>query len=249
MSKFCGNCGTELPDDALSCTNCGANVGAPAEAAAADTQGTTPTDAAVAFVKDKGGAFIEKLKSDKKFLGIVLGAVAAIIVLIIVLTCFVGGGKQKAVQNHFEAMISGDWDTYYDCFPDEYWEKFEENLKEEYDEAKENDYDLDSYPKDLDAYREKWEEQIETVIELAEEKYGEDISISVVITDEDEVDEDDFKEIRDNLKESWGVNKKDITDAVEVEVEATIEGDDDEDSNDENYILVKVNGDWYVYNG
>ena len=65
MSKFCGNCGTQLDDNAAFCTNCGVSLSS-----------ETKTEASVVssaknvlnVVKEKSLLVINKMKNDKNFL-------------------------------------------------------------------------------------------------------------------------------------------------------------------------------------
>ena len=54
--------------------------------------------------------------------------------------------------------------------------------------------------------------------------------------------------MKDNIKSTYDIPKKDVTDAVEMEVEMTIKGDDDKDSDDITLYAVKIDGDWYICN-
>ncbi len=210
MSKFCGKCGAELPDEAMFCTACGENFS------------TTP-EAPVAPEND----FIKKVMEYKKFFlpgGIALGAIILVIVLISVFS----SSPKDAVKNYVNGNFNGDYDAYNAMQPDEVWEY----LEKEYDTDRPDEKD--------------YEETYEATLEELEEEYGKDVSVSYKITDEDELDEDDLKDIRNTLKDTYNIAKKDITAAYELDVELTIEGDDDEETKDATFIVYKYNGDWYV---
>lgn len=221
MSKFCGNCGTQLEDDAVVCSNCGCNL-APANNGTPAAAGATPGENAVAFAKEKTGAFIGKLKSDKKFLGIVLGAVAAVIVLIVVLVLVFGGGYKKAIDNYIDAMYYGDYSAYKATMPKEVLE-------------------------DLDISKDDFKEEFESIKDELEEEYGKDYDVSYDIIEEEKYNEDDLDDLRDRLKNYYGISKRSVTAAYDVEIELTIDGSEDEDTKELDFTIVKIDGDWYIY--
>ncbi len=228
MSKFCGNCGTELQDDAVVCSNCGVNL-APKAEEAAPAADTTPADVAVAAVKKGATVFIDKCKSDKKFLGIVLGAVAGVVALIVVLCLIFGGGYEKAIDRYVDANYYGDYDACLELIPDDMLDKMLDSMDITKKEFKEQ-------------FKEEWEDKKDRL----EDEFGKDIKVSYKVTDEDKIDKDDLDEIKDGLKE-MGISKKSITEGYEIEVEFTIEGDDDEDTEEETFNALKIDGEWYIF--
>lgn len=229
MSKFCGNCGAQLDDDAVVCSNCGCNIAPAATPASAETENATPGENAVAAIKAGTGKFFDKVKTDSNFRNIVIGIAAgfvALIVLIVVLVSVFGGGYKRAIDNYIDATFYGDYSAYKANIPDAMWD----SLKESGDALDKEDY----------------KEQYKMFKEYFEDQYGKNISVDYKVTDEDELDEDDLDDLRDELKSDYGIAKKSVTKAYELEVEFTIEGDDDEDSNEEIITVVKIDGDWYV---
>ncbi len=224
MSKFCGNCGTQLPDDAVVCSNCGVNLGAPAQAPAAAT--AAPAANSSAFM-DSANEFVGKVKSDKKTLGIVIGAAAAAVVLIIVLVLTLFCGGNEALDNYFDHLYEGDYDSYLALYPEEYWDKNKDS------KLKESKYD--------DAYEKR--------LESLEDKYGEDISWSYDILKEKEFSKGDFNELAESVAKAWNVNEDDVDDAMIVWYEVIVEGDDEDATYDsvEQAVLVEVNGTWYIW--
>ncbi len=211
MSKFCGKCGAELPDEAMFCNACGENFSATPEAPAAP-----------------GNDFIKKVMEYKKFFipgAIALGAIILIIVLIVVFS----SSPKDAVKNYVNGTFNGDYSAFEKMQPEEYWEYMEEEC--DTDRPDEKDF----------------EDLYESTLESLEEEYGKDVSVSYKVTDKEELDEDDLDDIRDELKDMYGLTKKNITAAYELDVELTIEGDDDEETNDATFKVYKYNGDWYVY--
>ena len=75
MSKFCGNCGAQQPDEANVCGNCGSVL-------ASENAGNTD---AVSTIKSKAP--------------IIVAAAAVLLVVIILIVALSGGGYKKAVKN------------------------------------------------------------------------------------------------------------------------------------------------------
>ena len=93
--KFCENCGSQLPDEAVFCACCGNQVPA----------ATSSEDGAVAFTP-----VTPKKKPNKKKLGIMIGAAALVLVIGIGAAIGLGwyfGDEQKLSR----AMKSGDLDA------------------------------------------------------------------------------------------------------------------------------------------
>lgn len=222
MSKFCGNCGTELPDEAVVCSNCGCNL-APV---AAQPDVATPGENAVAAVKDKTNEIIGKVKTDSKFRNLIItiaGGVVAAVVLIVVLVSVFAGGYKKAIDNYIDNVYYGEYNAYKACYPEEVWKSFDD------DET------------DKTTYKEKFK----TTKEKYKRLYGSDLEVDYKITDKEKMDEDDLDIIRDRLKSSYDIPKKSVTAAYEVEVKFLIEGDDDREKFEKDITLIKIDGDWY----
>ncbi len=229
MSKFCGNCGTQLPDDANVCGNCGTNVAqmaapaapvAPASAAPAENA-STPGENVVSAVKDKAGDFIGKMKSDKKFMTMVIaiaGGAVTLIAVLIVLLCVLGGGYEKAIQNRYDAAL-GDYDAYIDCYPESYWDEHDMQDEEEFEERLEGLFD----------------------------DYFDEIDYDFEVVDEDEISGSAYSSLKDRIHERWGVSRKDIGDAYKVAVLMNTEIDDEDNYTLDDLIVVEIDGDWYVF--
>ena len=228
MSKFCGNCGAQLPDDAFVCGMCGVSVTSqttpnqtpnptynPAPQAAPVQQASASGKSFMTTVKNKCGEFLAKMKSDRKFMTLVIaiaaGTVTLLTVLIIVLCSL--GGYESAISNKIEAS-RGDYDAYIDSYPEAYWEDHDDD---------EFYYIYDDLIDELDDY---------------------DIDFEVV--DEDEIVGAELTYLKSNLRESWGVSKKDITKAYNVEVLMCTEIDEEDHYELESMTVVKIDGDWYV---
>lgn len=213
MSKFCGKCGAELPDEAMFCNVCGENF-------------TVTPEEPVAV--NGGNALVNKVMEYKKYF--VPGAIAlvAIILVIVLISSLAGSGYKRAAKNYINGTLKGKYSAYEKMYPKEVWDYMEENVSED---ILDEDYFEDNY---------------EDMIDYLEEEYGKDIKISYKITDKDKLDEDDLKDLRDSLKDTYDMAKKDVTAAYELELEVTVKGDDDEDTNDMDIVVYKYDGKWYV---
>ncbi len=232
MSKYCGNCGTELMDDAVVCTNCGMNV-APAnnvtESQKNVDKNLTPAEKIAAYTKEKSVWFIDKMKSDKKFFGIVAGVAAGVVVLIVALIFISNlGGYNNAIEKYVDATYFGDADAYIDSIPDEYLDSM---LKLSGMSEKE--------------FKENFENAYESVLKTYKTKYGDDYSVDFEVVDEFKLEGDDYDELLDELK-LLGIVKKSVSEAYEIEVEFTIDGSERKETVDKDFIAVKIDGDWYL---
>lgn len=245
MSKFCKNCGTELADTAAFCKNCGTSVVSEAapEQVTADYSAVDNSEYASEFeqptvpvAKESGfvGAvnnFINKIKNKDTTALLITGGVALSLVIFLVLAIvFAGGGAEDAVDNYFKVAFKCKSGAVEDLAPEAYWEYLE-------DKANIDVEDIEDFVDDKD-YRKLLESTFK-------QKVGKDVSFSYDIVETDEVGKNDFDDIKDTLKNNYDIAKKDIEDAVEIVIEITAEGDDDEEESEMKIIAVKIDGDWY----
>ncbi len=156
------------------------------------------------------------------------GGALLVLILIIVLVCS-SGGYTKPLDNYVDLM-EGDISVIADMAPEAYWEYYEDELDMDIDDA-------------LDNYEDLYEDSI---LESMEEEYGEGISISYDVLEKKELKESKLDDIRDGLKSNYDIPKKSVTDGMKLEVELTIEGDEDEDSDEMTVYVAKIDGDWYM---
>ena len=248
MSKFCKHCGSELNDNDIFCANCGGKneveevvnaevaqdneVEAPAEEAPVAEEATNPVQKIADKVMGFTGTYVEKAKKDPKIAIIGIGAVVAVLVLAIVLSVVFSGPAYKgAIDNYFAVISKGEFNRIEKMAPKEYWDYMEEEM----------DMDIDDY---LDQIEDN--ELYDTMMEFLELQYGDNIQISYKILEADELSKKKLDTVRDGLKENYDIAKKSVTEGYKVEVEATIKGDDDEESEEQDMIVVKISGNWYV---
>lgn len=107
--------------------------------------------------------------------------------------------------------------------PKEAWEDDEEELQEI-----------------IDGFQDYYDEQVE---EYGEPKLDYDITGSEKI----DKDDDDFEWIAECAEEYFDVDEKDVKQVYEIEVEGTVEYDDDEEEIEETFYSAKIGGKWYLF--
>lgn len=244
MSKFCGNCGTMLPDDANVCGNCGTVLNKPQapvepQAPAAPFEPVAPFESNNPYVapaqppvqdKAPGEGFIDKIKkfvvgiidrmkADKKFMTMVIaiaGGATALIAALIIVLCLLGGGYESAIQNKIDGVM-GDYDAYIDSVPEAYWDDHDMPDEDDFEEIFENANTV------LDEY---------------------DVDFEVI--DEDEITGSSYSALKSAVRAKWGVSKQDIGDAYKLEVLFSRVTDDEDEFELETVTVVEIDGDWFV---
>lgn len=247
MSKFCKNCGTELADEAAFCKDCGTRVeeaqqeAAPAEESTAcecacadcnaDCEAQVADETKESGVAGAVNGFISKLKNkDKNTLLITSGVLLGVIILFVLAIALSGGGYEDAVDNYMKVSFEGKASLIEDLAPEAYWEYVEDKEDLKLDEIEEI-YEEDAF---------------DAMMKLLEAMVGDDVSVSYDIKDTDELSESKLDKIKDTLKETYDIPRKDVGDAIEIEIEAVIEGDDDEEEDEMTMYAVEIDGDWYL---
>lgn len=209
MSKFCGQCGSENLDDAVSCVNCGN---------------------AFEDLSNQVTAVNNTPKENKSKLMVLIGAgVAAVIIIAVILILLLGGGAKKAVENLVCATEDGDFKVISESAPEDIIRDLEKK-----------------YNVDLDDVIEYSEKQYKDMIDNSEEMYGDDFSIKCEVIDEIDMFKNDFKSLKNDLKENYDISKSDVTDAKICCVKIVAEGEDGGYVLYDEYYTVKIDGDWYV---
>ena len=136
---------------------------------------------------------------------------------------------EKALDNYISVVCNGKVNKLEKLAPAEYWEYLED----------ENDVSM----KDVE---ELMEEGNKTLIRGLEDEYGDNIKVSYKILEKDDASSSDLDSMKDYIKSNYDIPKKSVTDAVELEVELTVRGDDDEETGESTFYAVKVDEDWYI---
>lgn len=213
---FCGKCGAKNDDSAVFCAECGNRIQAAAPVApAAPAANPAPAAAPVATGSKPGFTL------NNRNIGII--AVAAVAVIALLISCFfIFGGRsyKDVVRDYFKATEKADAKLMMELLPD----------------------DLIKYVmKEEDMTKKEMTEDLQDSLDMIH-RYYDEVKISYEITDTDDFDKDDLKDIKEDYKEI-GVKVKD---AMVVEVEVTMELDGNERTTTQELTLIKVGGSWYL---
>jgi len=136
------------------------------------------------------------------------------------------GGRREYNQS----LRSFCLDTYGQCGTD----GLSEFLLEEQFEDKKKSEIID----DLD-------ELAEGILDNLEDEYGDDIKISVKYKDKNKIDKDDLEDLEEMYEDNYDSKVK-ISKGYEVEIKATIKGDDEKETDTTTLSVYKINGDWCI---
>lgn len=220
MSKFCTSCGSQIPDGASNCPGCGVSVipvaSNPAPTPVAPVTATYQQPMANPTVSNPAAP---NPKSKSTMIGVISVAVIAILVIVLLVNIFGGGGYKKAISTMVDGMEKADWDKYSSVL-----------LKEE--------------RKTMESWTDG-DDIMDMMMESFEDDYGKNIKISYKIKDKEKLDKDDIEDLEDEYDDTYG-KKIDIEKAYTLEVEMTIKGKDDKDTDTDDMTVVEVDSDWYV---
>ena len=213
---FCGKCGAKNDDSAVFCAECGNRFQAAAPVApAAPAANPAPAAAPVATGSKPGFTL------NNRNIGII--AVAAVAVIALLISClFIFGGRsyKDVVRDYFKATEKADAKLMMELLPD----------------------DLIKYVmKEEDMTKKEMTEDLQDSLDMIH-RYYDEVKISYEITDTEDFDKDELKEIKEMYEE---IDVK-VKDAMIVEVEVTMELDGDERTTTQELTLIKVGGSWYL---
>ena len=213
---FCGKCGAKNDDSAVFCAECGNRIQAAAPVApAAPAANPAPAAAPVATGSKPGFTL------NNRNIGII--AVAAVAVIALLISCFfIFGGRsyKDVVRDYFKATEKADAKLMMELLPD----------------------DLIKYVmKEEDMTKKEMTEDLQDSLDMIH-RYYDEVKISYEITDTEDFDKDELKEI----KEMYEAIDVKVKDAMIVEVEVTMELDGDERTTTQELTLIKVGGSWYL---
>ena len=131
----------------------------------------------------------------------------------------------------FMDYITGDatLKTIQRMMPDEAWEYREE------------EHDLTP-----DYIWEVYQENRAGVVEGDEEEFGPNLKYHYEVVDDRKLDKDELEDLKEEL-EYYGIDPDDVKEAYEVDFEATISGDYDEETAENTYTVVKIGKTWYMF--
>ena len=177
--KFCGNCGQSIPDDARACPYCGA------------MQGGAPAPAAKKAGFDAKGIF-EKYKKWCILAGVVIGL---LLCWLLIGKPLIFGNYKTPIKQSVNYVNDKDFDME-ERFVNMYNGLGKSELKKIYKiiSSSENFKDFE------DAQQDGWKDFREGL----EDEYGKGWKVDYDITDKDELDDDDLKDIKNDYFKSAG---------------------------------------------
>lgn len=185
--KSCPKCGVQLPDEAVFCNNCGANL-------AADPQ-PMPTPQAPITPEPVNNATLESAKEKNKntkvgLIAIIAGAAVFLILLIVFVASLLGGGYKTPIKQLINNMNkhSMDVDSYIECFAPGY-------VVTAYNDviAVFNGTDFG------DDFADEMNDTFERMYDHLEDEYGDDYRVSFEVKKAEHMDDDDIED----LEEYW----------------------------------------------
>lgn len=138
---------------------------------------------------------------------------------------------KDAIDDYVEACYKGKTGKIKSLAPKEYWDWREEEYGETAQEV------TQEYAETFERREESWREY-----------YGDDYKVSYEVVDKEKLDEDTLELFADALEDEYDIEFS-VTEGYEVELEMTIEGSEDEDSDEATFYVLKIDGDWYVIDG
>jgi hypothetical protein len=141
------------------------------------------------------------------------------------------GTASDAVYNYYRAMFRLDPDYVDYLAPKAYWDYLSEeeeltikNIKEYIEDEEYIDYVNDTY---------------ETLV-------GKNASVTYEIADKNPADDSTAETIKNHLESEYNIEKSSIQEVIEIEIELTIKGDDDEDTSETTVNAVEISGNWFL---
>lgn len=165
-------------------------------------------------------SYTEKLKTDKKVLGITI-AVVVVLVLLIGCVYFTGGSKGVA-KNYANAYVKSNSKKIMKYMHEglvEYYDDLgidlEETLEDTFDENDDNDYKFLSYE----------------------------------LVDSEKLDKDDVEDLAEDLDKAYDIDEDHVKAAVVYTIKYKVKDDGDKDTLKNDITVVKIKGKWYVFPG
>lgn len=228
---FCKNCGIENVDGVKFCKGCGQTLSPPADVGSGSPVFQPVSPNVNSQVAPTSFAPKSSFKLDNKKIGIIVSAFVLVVILAFGVS-FLTGGAERAAKNYAKALYSGNFekaDGYIIVDAVEYYEEeFDWDKEEMADEYEDRKHDFDD---DM------------------EDEYGDRYRVSKVkVDDSDKLSNKKAQAREDSYVDSSGdyLKKKHFDKVVEVDLEITVKGSDDEDTEDVTIYVAKSGGKWYV---
>ena len=207
---FCEKCGASLEEGTLFCTSCGAKVGEAAPAAAPE-----------APAKKKG------LKPNNKLIGLIAGGVAALAVIILLVSLIFGRSAKATAKQAVKATLKGDGKAIVNLLHKEMLEAYEDQL----------DMDKDDL---IDQANDALEEELEELDDEIDDKW----KVTYKVTKVKELSKKEVKELNESLEDN-DIDLE-VSKAAEVRLELTLKVDGEKEKDKIDISVIKVGGKWYL---
>lgn len=221
---FCGNCGTQNPDNAAFCKRCGSQLRKQTRTHSTNSNGLTVKKRPQG--RRPSGRSASQQKDATKLVVIAAIAMIAIIVLGTAFWMFGGRSYKATVKQFVNAQFDVDAEKLMKLIPDgviEYMldEEGFDDLDEMIDEANDN---------------------IQSQINSIERYLGKDWSVSYKIISVENM----LSEELEKLKKTYKKCDVKVSAAKTVELELTVKAGETENSNSMDLSLIKVGNSWYI---
>lgn len=195
--------------------------GQPANQPVVNTDAAKAKATEIANVAKKGlGDFSEKLKTDKKVLGISIAVV--VVVLLLVCGLYLNGGSKGVVKSFAHAYVKSDA------------KKIVKLMHKDY----------------LDAYEDLGLDIEETLEDTFDDYEDEDFKVlSYEIVDSEQVKKKKVKDIAEDLEDNCDIDEDTVKDAVVYTIKFKVDDDGDKDTMKKDVTAVKIKGKWYIFLG
>jgi len=236
---ICKNCGTNNAEGVRFCAGCGSTMDAPAVGHNAAPSYEAPVNhnapvshntpgygapATPAHHAPTYGSSAAKAGSMLPLAGI--GLVAAVVVILLFSLLF-GNSAKSVAKKAAKYAINGKYYSISKLYHKEV--------------RKENEWDDEDYKEDCKDMEEDWKENMR---DLREEEGR--VKLSTKIKDIDDIKGDDLDDIQDYYDDEYDLKVKK---AKRFETEFCAEIDGEEEEYDDDIIVVKIGGKWYLYDG
>lgn len=224
MSKFCGNCGSSMEDNARVCGNCGT----PCVSDGANGVAVNPSISGVTTMSDEQ-------KKKITTIAVIAGAGVAVVIVLIIAINIISSftGYKGTLNKYFNAVEDYDVEQLMEITSDALYSS------DYYDEDETQDYKEER----LDYFA-------ENSLDTIENKVGDNVKLSYEIKDTSVYSERKFDNFIEDLEVYSDYDTSDITKVMEVSLTVKAKGSDGKKNYyPSDYILVKENGKWLVFSG
>lgn len=255
---FCSKCGSQIPEGAAFCPNCGQTVGNRPEngnpSSFGNQQNTGAYQPGGQYQSGPGQPYPAGSSgtaagsgSRKKIIAAVIAVLAvAVIVIVLVINLFGGDGYssyKKLIKDCTEAIFEGDGAEVIDALPEEVLELSLIMNEDLLQDARE---ELSSFPESFNPDNEKWDYSYKIVdeenISQAELKEGIDSTMEEELPPEFEDDKDAQQALED-----YREIVLEIENVKNVETEFTVEIGDESTKFSMAFTVAEIDGKWYLW--